>query len=427
MIEEASVQERLRRTYADIASKTALTDRALPVVGDESIGASRRLRRQRAGLLGGIAVVVCACVVAAFVFMGPTGRPHSLVEVSPTTTVPSFSPATGLTRLTLPGSATGYLSSLGPIAVTPDGSTAYVGGSHDGVVTPIDLRTGRALRPITVGEFPVAAVAITPNSKTAYVVEGGIADIVVPIDLATGTVGPAIHVIGPNGLGSSIAITPNGHMAYVSSLSEDKDRSIAPGSATTTEILPSFVVPIDLVTNTARRPIALEPLPGGGHTVQFQAPICQDSCGFNETIGGIAITPDGRTVYVSDTTPQGSGVFPIDVSTQQVGPMIRDGAAAGPIAITPDGRTAYVDGLGTVTPIDLATHTSRPAIHVPPAAPFSTIAITPDGRTLVGVEYPTIDLVDLRSGKEEAQIKNPGGGFYLAVSPHKRSSAPGTT
>jgi DNA-binding beta-propeller fold protein YncE len=426
MIEEAAVQERLRRTYADIASKTALTHRTLPVVGDESIGTSRRLRRGRAGLLGGLAVLVCACVVAAFVFMRPTGRPHGLVEVSPTTTVPNLSPATGLIRLTLPSSATAYLSTLGPIAVTPDGGTAYVGGSHDGVVTPIDLRNGRALRPITVGQFPVAAIAIAPNGKTAYVVEGGIADIVVPVDLATGTVGPAIHVAGPNGLGSSIAITPDGQMAYVSSLSEDKDRPITQGSATTTEILPSFVVPIDLVTNTARRPIALEALPGGGHTLQFQAPICQDSCGFNETIGGIAITPDGRTVYVTDTTPQGSGVYPIEVNTQQVGPMIRDGAAAGPIAITPDGRTAYVDGLGTITPIDLATHTSRPATHVPPAAPFSTMAITPDGHTLVGVEYPTIDLVDLTSGKEEAQIKNPAGGFYIAVVPHEKSIASGT-
>jgi DNA-binding beta-propeller fold protein YncE len=425
MIEEAAVEERLRRTYAGVAARTTLTDLALSAVPDEPIGVSRLSRRTRAGLLVGIAAVLCAFVFAGFVLIGSRGHSHGLVEVAPSTQAPTLSPTTGLTRLTLPGAVTAYLSTLGPIAVTPDGGTAYVGGSHDGVVTPIDLRTGTALRPITVGGFPVAAIAITPNGKTAYAVEGGIADTVVPIDLATGAVGPPIHVAGPRGLGSAIAITPNGQTAYVSSLSEDEDRSISEGSATTTEILPSFVVPIDLVANTAQRPIALERLPGGGHTVRFQAPSCQNKCGFNETIGGIAITPDGRTVYVSDATPQSSGVFPIDVRTGQVGPMIRDGGAAGPIAITPDGRTAYVDGLGTVTPIDLASNTSSPAILVPPVAPFSTMAITHDGHTLVGVEYQTIVLIDLSSGKTDTPIPNPSGGFYLAVAPGTTSSAPG--
>jgi len=427
MIEEAAVQERLRGTYSDIASKTAITDRALPAVGDESIGASRRLRRRRAALLGGIAVAACAFVVAAFVFIGPASRRHGVVDVSPTTPVPSVSPATGLTRLTLPGSTTAYLSALGPIAITPDGGTAYLGGAHDGVVTPVDLRNDRALHPITVGDFPIEAIAITPNGRTAYAVEGGIADTVVPIDLATGTVGPGIHVTGPQGLGPSFAIAPTGRMAFVSNLSEDTVRSVSRGSETTTEIFPSLVVPIDLVTNTAQRPIALEPRPGGGPTEQADAPTCLKSCAFNETIGGIAITPDGRTAYVSDTTPKSSGVFPIVVSTQHVGPMIRDGGAAGPIAITPNGRTAYVDGLGGVTPIDLASHTSRPAIRVSRAAPFNTMAITPDGHTFVGVEYPTIDLVDLTSGNAGAQIKNPAGGFYIAVAPHPTSIAPTTS
>ena len=69
-------------------------------------------------------------------------------------------------------------------------------------------------------------------------------------------------------------------------------------------------------------------VPAGGHTQQSEAPVCLNSCAFNETIGGIAITPDGRTAYVSDTTAHSSGVFPIDVSTRHVGPMIRDGRAA---------------------------------------------------------------------------------------------------
>ena len=48
------------------------------------------------------------------------------------------------------------------------------------------------------------------------------------------------------------------------------------------------------------------------------------------------------------------------------------------IAITPDGRTVYVAniGSGTVTPIDTATNTPGKPIPVPPGLPQS-VAITP--------------------------------------------------
>ena len=156
------------------------------------------------------------------------------------------------------------------------------------------------------------------------------------------------------------------------------------------------------------------------------APACNKGCAFNETIGGIAFTPDGRTAYVSDTAAQASGVFPIDVTTGRVGPMIRDGGATGPLAITPDGRTAYIDGIGTVTPIDLASNTGRRAIRVSPAAPFSTMAITPDGHTLVGMQYAAIDLVDLANGKAGAALPNPHNAFYIAMAPDATSHGSST-
>ena len=52
------------------------------------------------------------------------------------------------------------------IAITPDGSTAYVAGSGD--VTPITVATDAAGTPVFEAQAPLA-VAITPGGETAYV------------------------------------------------------------------------------------------------------------------------------------------------------------------------------------------------------------------------------------------------------------------
>jgi len=68
------------------------------------------------------------------------------------------------------------------IAITPDGRTAYVVDSGQGngdTVTPINLATGKPGRPIKVGKDP-AAITITPNGRTAYV-SNGLSDTITPI------------------------------------------------------------------------------------------------------------------------------------------------------------------------------------------------------------------------------------------------------
>jgi YVTN family beta-propeller protein len=47
------------------------------------------------------------------------------------------------------------------IAITPDGKTAYVVNTGSGTVTPIQTATNTALAPVKVGRTPVA-IAITP-------------------------------------------------------------------------------------------------------------------------------------------------------------------------------------------------------------------------------------------------------------------------
>jgi YVTN family beta-propeller protein len=98
-------------------------------------------------------------------------------------------------------------------------------------VTPIRTATNTAVKAIKVGPLPVA-IAITPDGKTAYVVNSGAsARSVTPIDTATNTALKAIP-LGP-GLPGPVAITPGGTTAYVLSTTF------------------TTVTPIDIATNTA--------------------------------------------------------------------------------------------------------------------------------------------------------------------------------
>lgn len=121
------------------------------------------------------------------------------------------------------------------IAVAPDGNTVYVVNRGTSDVTPIDVATNVAGTPIPVGANP-NEIAITPDGTTAYVdAYGPGPDNITPIDLATNTPGTPIQVT--QGV-AGIAITPDSATAYVSNFN-------------------STVVPINLATQTVGSPITV--------------------------------------------------------------------------------------------------------------------------------------------------------------------------
>ena len=207
-------------------------------------------------------------------------------------------------------------------------------------VIPVDTATNKAGKPVRAGLG--LQVAITPDGKTAYVLNGG-AFTVTPVSTATNTVGRPIHLPRSSFEPSFIAITPDGKTAYVA--------------------CQHAVVPISTATNTAGKPIPV---------------------GFSPT--AIAITPDGKTAYVVGTPNNGFGlrgtVTPIDTATDKAGKPIRVGPGAFQIAITPDGKTAYAYGGSAVTPIRTATNTAGTPISLHGNFDGGDIAITPDGKTL---------------------------------------------
>ena len=242
--------------------------------------------------------------------------------------------------------------------------TAFVVNSDSGSVTPINLGTRKAGRPIRVGKHPLA-IAITPGGQTAYVANSG-SGTVTPIDTVTRRAGPPIPV-GRDP--QSIAVTPDGQTAYVANT----------GAGT--------VTPINLAKQRPGRAIKV-----GTDPQQ------------------VAVTPDGRTVYVLDWGS--AAVTPIDTATGRAGPPIQVGSYPYAITITPDGSTAYVASYGSdsVTPITVAS--GQPGRPIPVGQAPDALAVTPDGQAVyaVGGDSDTVTPITTATGRA-------GSGIPVGYSP----------
>ena len=331
------------------------------------------------------------------------------------------------------------------ITVTPDGSTAYVENRRSGTVTPVDVATGTASAPIRVASpeettfinFPGSSIAITPDGSRAYVLTP---NALTPIDLATGA---ALTPIRVPASAAEVAIAPDGRTAYIT---DDADSAVVPidlltggeGSPIPVGTWPvaiaitpdgrtayvvdgSTVTPIDLMTDTPEAPI---------------------QTGAQE-LSDVAIAPDGQTAYVTDTQDH---LIPIDVASNTAGspitllactpellPQVSSCGAVpyGGIAITPDGQTAYVMERcggenhcfgGVLYGVNLATG------QVSPVMQFGLVFYTSDPSAVVMVPGPSASLSAIvalagQASSFTATATNPGG----TVSGYTWSLGDGTT
>jgi hyaluronoglucosaminidase len=195
------------------------------------------------------------------------------------------------------------------VAVAPGGTggkgVALVANLDSNTVTPVDLGTWRAGRPIAVGTEPVAITVLVtaPGAATAFVANAG-ANTVTPIDLATSQPGAPIPV-GP--APETIAATPGAIL--VGNF----------GNRTLTAINPATL----RVSSTVALPL-------------------------NPT--GIAVTPTDATAYVCG----GNAMAAVTVAGLTVGPPVVLPDVAQGIALSTDGATAWVtQQAGSMIPVAL--------------------------------------------------------------------------
>jgi DNA-binding beta-propeller fold protein YncE len=292
---------------------------------------------------------------------GKTLYVFSLSPYTPGNTVIPISTATGKIGKPItwqPGAGWGA-----SMLITPNGKTLYI-ASTLGTVTPISTATNKAGKPITFGsqaENGAVYMAITPNGKTLYAFDSGpyqLVTTVTPISTATNTVGKPIKV---GQWPTAIVVSPNGTTVYVASTGSGptgcmiRSPQCGPGPQALPTSVPATVTPISTATNRPGQAITLGPAAYGLT---------------------MAITPNGRTVYVGDS----KAMIPIGTATGKAGNPIKLGWEAGAMAITANSTTIYClsatnTGLGVVIPIRIPAGTVLKAINVGkwPAA----IAIAP--------------------------------------------------
>jgi YVTN family beta-propeller protein len=287
------------------------------------------------------------------------------------------------------------------VAITPDGSRAYVTNELEATVSVVDIATNAMIETISVGILP-RDVAITPDGSRAYIANAG-SDTLSVIDTATNQV---INIIPGLADPVQVAITPNGSRAYVA------NQGFSPPAVSVIDTVSNMVIASISIPRGTPRDVAITPdgsrayVPAGGVGVVWVIETATNTVVASieglSLVESVAITPDGTRAYVPQVTADSVAV--IDTATNAVVATI-GGLSILPqgVEITPDGSRVYVTSrllsgpvwvidsvsnsvIATITSIDCATDIAftPPAISTnkeqckrggwrnfgPPAGPF---------------------------------------------------------
>lgn len=345
---------------------------------------SRTVVHPRAGL-------VIALLVAVLVFVAPVGTADAATP--PANVYVVTSGANALTPMALgsttpgPGIAVGTAPQF--VALSADGGAAFVTNTGANSVTPINLTTGTPASPVTVGSAP-KGIAVRPDGSQAWVVNSG-DNTVTPMAIGGANATPdaqPIRLAGLNPFG--IAITPNGQTAYVTNSGSGTVTPIDIGSKTPLAPIPvglspqgiavspdgstiyvvnagsGTVTPISTSNNVPRTPITVDPT---------RSPTTPQP---TTTVAQIAITPDGLFAYV--TSPGTGKVSVVNLwsstkVTEVALPLAFDPTS---VAVTPDGKTVYVSSQTDNAIIPIPTATNIAGTRIPGLNGAVGIAVTPD-------------------------------------------------
>ena len=137
----------------------------------------------------------------------------------------------------------------------------------------------------------------------------------------------------------------------------------------------------------------------------------------------MAITPDGRTVYVTCA----HSVIQIDAATGRAGSAIRVGTGVEGIidqmVITPDGNTGYVAVGNTVVPINILTKKAgKPIVVAGQQEGPLKLAVTPNGRKVYAVNATTVVPITTASNKVGSPIYTGPTSAGMVITPDGKTA-----
>ncbi len=219
------------------------------------------------------------------------------------------------------------------LAMSPDGRLLYVSNNQDGgAVTVLDIATKNVIASLSMGpgNAPLG-IAVSPDGTKAYIAFSGLNEIKI-FDLLSNSVVGTIAV-GTQPVG--VAVTPNGGKIYVAN---ELENSVSVYDTVTDQITtkPVGSAPEGIVISPdgSRAYVTNE----GSNTVSVMSTVSDQVVG-TITVGsgpvGIAMSPDGKRAYVTNTA--GNTVSELG------GPMTltitKDGTGIGTVTSVPEGIT----------------------------------------------------------------------------------------
>lgn len=306
-----------------------------------------------------------------------------------------------------------------PGAAPAGGGTLLVGNKGEDTVSFIDLASGAELARVPTGRMP-HEIAISPDGRQAAVVAYGAASIDI-FDVPTRRLARRVDLSpneGPHGLiwlpdGRLVATTERSRTLTivdtrrgdaVSAVGTDQQGThmVAVSNdlarAYTANIGSGTVTAIDLRNRRKLRDIAV-----GGRPE------------------GIALTPDGRTLWVADL--DGARVQAFDTGSFGRLAEVKTGEVPIRVLASPDGKWIVTSNLGVGSLSVIDAQTRRLVREVPISgsreAGQVTILFSPDGRRLYAAETARDQVaeIDFASGRVLRRLKAGKNGDGLAIAP----------
>lgn len=162
--------------------------------------------------------------------------------------------------------------------------------------------------------------------------------------------------------------------------------------------------------------IANNGISGNVTVIDTATNIVVDTVNVGEVPWGVAITPDGSKVYVTNQVD--STVSVIDAATNTVTVTLNLGDFPSGIAITPDGTKAYVaSNPNKVSVIDTTTNTVTATVSM--ASNAAGIAVSPDGTKVYATNWDggTVSVIDTATNTVTATVPVGSYPYGVAVSP----------
>lgn len=297
------------------------------------------------------------------------------------------------THLTVDQSAGGVKGTQSAVALSDDGTRAYVTDKTNDTVTVVNLTTGQVLATYTVADAP-SSIAVGPGGRL-YVGHSQGVDVV---DTAGGTVKSLSVGDGVR----QVVVSPDGATVYATKVGYVSPGIVVIDTATDT-VTTTFGYPaghLAFAGDDSSKIYATDTL---GNAITVLDASTGSILGVTYVIGApgaLAVSDDGTRAYV--TTPDAIKVYDVsDPTHMTVVKTIALQNVPNTIVLSPDGSLAYLTSgqTGRVTVVDLANGTVL-GTGTNAAGAHSAAALSADGRYLYATNTTThkLSVIELNPG-----------------------------